>query len=362
MIDANILQTLQTQLVDHIRHGYGHVTQYALHLLYIFSGMEFALFGLLWAIQQEPQWRKLLLDVMKLSFLFFVIFHLNDGLHWILASFLQVSQDVHQQPDSAHHLMKLWDLAYMFSTHVFQSLQTSASQLKIPAINLIIGFGTLFSIGWMILNIVLQYAAFYLVGLFGLLLLPFSMLHHFKHWSTQIFQSLLSMGIRLATMLIVWGLAYGLWMHLRIPSLAAPYPFNFAMGVFLASLALAYLLHQLPKLAGNLLGTMVIPGAATDSGTTTVVNTTTSAQAMTSTMHAAPTSVAQATQAVQQATHLSAHATQAAASTVQVKTSQANTGLSKRDRNTLKSVSDKTLAQVRDAFKQMKQQGKGHGE
>lgn len=342
MINPEIVNTLQTQLITHLRESIGVVAQYALHLVYYLTAIEFALFGVMWAVQQQVQWGRLFKDVIKIGLVLWVILNADHMLQWILQSFLQVAHDISPKADLQNivtHPVKLWTQVYQFSMNVINPDTKSMVHQKVN-LNAAIGLGILLSTLWIVLNVILQYTAFYFTGVFALLLLPFSLLKPLGQWHVTVFAQLLKAGMRVAVMLTVLAAYMVMWAKADLTSLVPPYPLNLVLAVFLSTTVLAYLMHKLPGLIANGFGQLMPSVEVTVSPEAATTNVSVNAAASAASLQSTPAAMTAATQ-------LSAGHASATSTTVSPAT-QPTTGsaLSREDKDLLKA------SQLEGHFKQ----------
>ncbi len=268
-LDAAAISLVQAGVLDHLIRGFAAITQYALNLLYIFVGFEVVVFGLLWALQQESGWGRLLLKVIKIGLIFFIIQHFGGVIGSVVASFADVGSKLAPVPhltDTFYNPALLWKYGYNSSVALLKAGSAVNVSVGLAMVQISLGLGILLCFALLGIQIVLQLVGFYFTSLLGLLLIPLGVFSPATQMLEQVIQSILKAGVRVLVLFIVVGAAITTWHLFGLDKQAINVTVNEALGLFDSALLFAYLAIRLPGLVANVVGRLQLDRLVAQAG------------------------------------------------------------------------------------------------
>lgn len=289
LIDPATFNLIQNTFLEHLSNSFDVISKYALNLLYIFATLEITVFGLLWALQQNVAWEKLIFKIIKIGLIFFIIQNYPWIFGVIVKSFINISGNVIDNKHFDSLLInpaKIWKYGYDTSISLLK-LATNSSAFGLVLIETILGMGILLVFGLFGIQIVLQTVGLYLVGIIGLILLPFGAFNLSSNMLEKVIQSIFKAGTRVLTLIIITGIAmivFANFSEIDLASSSAQYNINQPLGLFFTALMFLYLAIKLPNIAADTVGAINI--SASDNSTSEnigagIVNSGVGAQAST---------------------------------------------------------------------------------
>lgn len=270
-LDVTAVTLIQTNLLNNLINGFSVVTQYALNLLYIFTGFEVVIFGLLWAFQQEAQWGRLFFKVLKIGIIFFIIDHFVKLIGSIIGSFATIGGLVASSSHLGETIFNpalLWKYGYDSSLALLQAGSAANVSVGLSMVQIFLGIGILLCFALLGIQIVLQVVGFYFVSLMGLILLPLGVFSPATSMFEQVISSILKAGVRVAVLLLVVGVATATWHLFQLDKKPISMTINEALGLFDSALLFAYLSMRLPKLVAGVVGRLQLDRLVAQAGST----------------------------------------------------------------------------------------------
>lgn len=303
LIDPGSINLIQNTFLAHLSSAFDVVSKYALNLLYLFATLELALFGLLWALQQNVAWEKLFFKIIKIGLIFFII----QSYPWIFGaitkSFVIIGGDVVDTKHIANLMLnpaRIWKYGYDVSLGLLK-LAASGSAIGLVLIQTVLGMGILFVFGMLGIQVVLQVVGLYFIALLGLILLPFGAFNPGSNMLEKAVQNIFKAGARVMTLIIVVGIGMIVLANfspIDINSTTPTYNINQPLGLFFTALLFLYLAIKLPPIAAETIGAFSMRFGESEAGQTGgFTRESTSIQA-TSPTNGTPTSAMQAATSV----------------------------------------------------------------
>lgn len=259
LIDPGAINLIQNTFLEHLSNSFDVISKYAVNLLYLFAVLELALFGLLWALQQNNAWEKLFFKIFKIGLIFFLI----QSYPWIFGtitkSFINIGGSVLDTTRVAKLFInpaKIWSYGYDVSIGLLK-LAASGSAIGLVLIQTILGMGILFVFGMLGIQLVFQIVSLYLVALLGLILLPFGAFDPGSNMLEKAVQNVFKAGARVMTLIIVIGIGMMVLTNfspIEITNTNSNYNINQPLGLFFTALLFLYLAIKLPPIAAESIG------------------------------------------------------------------------------------------------------------
>lgn len=256
-IDSGVITLVQTTFLQHLSATFQTVAVYALRLLYLFATLEVVVFGLVWALQRDVGWGKLLFKVLKIGLIFFIIQNFPWLLNTIISSFTALSNLVVANSKVAQFIFNpavIWQYGYDAGIHLFQAA-TTTNNFAMVLIQIALGAGILLVFGLLGIQIVLQVVGFYLVAFTGLILLPFGTFTPSRRMFDKTIQSVLQAGVRLMVLICIIGIGITIWDSFDLTSMTEK-SINISqpLGLFFTTLLFLLLAIHLPKIVAASVG------------------------------------------------------------------------------------------------------------
>lgn len=263
LIDPATLNLVQNTFLQHLSDSFDVVSKYALDLLYIFATLEIVIFGLLWALQQNVAWEKLIFKIIKIGLIFFIIQSYPLIFGAIVKSFITIGGNIVDNKHFGDLLInpaKIWKYGYDVSIGLLK-LAANGSAIGLVLIHIILGMGILLVFGLFGIQIVLQMVGLYLVAIISLILLPFGAFNLSSNMLEKSLQSIFKAGTRVMTLIIITGIAMLVFTNFSEISLAMDNPqynINQPLGLFFTALLFLYLAIKLPNIAAETVGAITM--------------------------------------------------------------------------------------------------------
>lgn len=259
MIDATVVSLLQNSLLDHAQSGVSQITGYAQNLIYLLTIIEIGLLGLLWTIHQDSMWGELIFKIIKIGLIFFIVSNAPYLLKLITQSFAQISSDIGAQSQTATYVKnpgKLWAFVYDSSIKLLKQAAQHDAGSSLGLIQILLSFGIILSMTMMIVQIIFQLAAFYLVSIFSLLFLPLGVLNVGQPFIGNSITQVLRAGVRVLVVLLVVSIAITIWSSFGLdnPDSTIQLKINSSLGLFISAFVFAYLATKLPNIVAQAVG------------------------------------------------------------------------------------------------------------
>lgn len=259
MIDASVVTLLQNSLLDHAQSAVSQITQYATNLIYLLTIIEIGLLGLMWTIHQDSMWGELIFKIIKIGLIFFIVSNAPYLIKVITESFAQISSQIGAQSQTADYVMnpaKLWTFAYDSSMKLLKHAAKAQGGTGLALIQTFLGLGIILSMVMLIVQVVFQLAAFYLVSVFGLLFLPLGVLNMGQPFIGNSVTQILRAGVRVLVVLLVVSIAITVWSSFGLDdkSSTIQLTINSSLGLFISAFVFAYLAAKLPSVVAQAVG------------------------------------------------------------------------------------------------------------
>lgn len=257
-IDPGTITLVQTTFLQHLNATFSVTATYALRMLYLFATLEIVIFGLVWALQRDVNWGKLLFKVLKISIIFFIIQNFPWLLNSIISSFAALSGIVISGGKAvAQYIFNpaiIWQYGYDAGLHLLQAA-TLSTNFGMVLIQVFLGGGILLVFGLLGIQVVLQVIAFYLVAFAGLILLPFGTFSPSSKMFDKTVQSVLQAGVRVMVLIIIIGIGVTVWDTFNLTEAAGGHiKISQPLGLFFTALLFLYLAIQAPKIVAASVG------------------------------------------------------------------------------------------------------------
>jgi len=266
-IDAGTLTLIQTTFLQHLNSAFVVVGYYALRLLYLFAILELVIFGLVWAMQREASWGRLIFKVLKIGLIFFIIQNFAWILNSIITSFAKLAGIVVSNQKLAAFIFnpaQIWQFGYDAGLQLLQQAATGEA-LGLVLIKIILGVGILLVFGLLGIQLILQIVAFYLVAFTALIFMPFGTFTASGAMFDKSIQAVLQAGIRLMVLIIVIGIGATIWDTILLTKASSEVAnINQPLGLFFTALLFLYFAVQLPTIVSDAVGE--ISGSMLDFG------------------------------------------------------------------------------------------------
>ncbi len=259
-LDPGVVTKIAGVFIEKLQLAWLLVANYAYNSLYLFAAFELVMFGLLWALQRNGGIERLFFRVIKIGLIFFIISNYSWLIELILRSFTQISCDVVDLETLRTFLSdpsKLWQFGYDAGVNILK-VATNEQGLGLALIQILLGLGILFNFGCLGIQVVLQLVGFYLVALGGLIVLPFGVFEPTRKLFDEGVRSLIKAGMRLMTTMIIVGVMVTIWNQFDLETLTGTDDFNLnlPLGLFFSAFLALALLKYLPKMIGEMVGTL----------------------------------------------------------------------------------------------------------
>lgn len=255
-IDPGAINLIQTTFLQHLQDAFVWGSRYATNLLYLFAGIELAIFGLIWALQQGGGWDRLFFKVLKIGLIVFIVQNYSYLFHVIIQSFANLGGAIVHPPGLNELIFNpahIWKYGYNIGLDLIKGAVLS-NGVGLTLTLLVLGMGILCVFGLLGIQIVLQIVGFYLIAFISLIFLPFGVFEPTAHMFEKSIQSLLKSGVRVMVLIMVIGVAMITWKTLGLSQIKAPYNINVPLGLFFTTLLFLYLSIKLPKMAASAIG------------------------------------------------------------------------------------------------------------
>jgi type IV secretory pathway TrbL component len=256
-LDPSVVTLIQSNFLQHVGAAFGVVSHYALNLLYIFTALEVALFGIGWALQQEAGWGKLFFKVVKIGLIFTIIYNYPDLLSSIINSFATIAGMVVNKAKLDALIFnptQIWQYGYDFGIFLLKSA-TEVSGMGLIIILTSLGMGVLLVFALLGIQVVVQLVGFYFVALVALILLPLGIFEPSRRMFDRSVQTVLQAGVRVMTVIVVIGVAALVWDGFKLEDMGEVMGnLNQSLGLFFSALLFLFLAIYLPRLAASVVG------------------------------------------------------------------------------------------------------------
>ncbi len=255
-LNPMILNTIQQDVVSHFSSAYSQIGGYASDLFYLLAVIELALFGLVWALRQEASWGLFFFKIIKLGAIFLIIRSYPYILQTLINGFTDTA--FHGSGSSASGVFfnpgKIWKYGFDASLSMLKlSVQYGTPNISLGMLYLFLGFGSLLLFALIGAEIIVITAAFYVVSLVALLLIPFGTLTVTKNFLEQAISGVMQMGARMFGLIMVLGVGVSAWGSLGA-SIDQNTKIDTLLGFFFATLVIFVLAIKVPKLAATAVG------------------------------------------------------------------------------------------------------------
>lgn len=266
-LDPASLSFIQGYFLERLSTHFHLIIAYATNLLYFFLIFEIIFAGICFAVQQSAVWERLLFQVIKLGFVFFIITNFPYIITLIINSFAFVgvkAVHVDNLGDIMLNPAGLWQYGFNSGVKLLK-VATEVGGIGLPIIDATLGIGILLVFGLFAIQIMIQVLGFYVIALTGVFLMPFGVFTPCADMFAQVVQSLLKAGVRVMVMMIIVGIAIGCWNIFNVTNTDLSASVVLALGLFFSTLAFLCLSVALPKMAAEAVGKISWQPRYTDS-------------------------------------------------------------------------------------------------
>lgn len=258
-IDPNVVTKIQAVFLNNIYPAFSKIADYAFKLLYLFTVLELAMFGMIWALQRDIAWEKLIFKIIKIGLIFFVIQNYPYLIETIMHSFIKLSGVIVNKAEAAQYVFnpaKIWQYGYDFGVNLLHSATTAGSNFGLAMIYILLGVGILLVFGLLGIQMVVQMLSFYLVALGSLIFLPFGAFSLGRNMFDKAVQAVFQAGIRLMGLITVIGIAMIIWDSFGLIDIQDNQNpnINQCLGLFFSALLFLCLAFYLPKILSQVVG------------------------------------------------------------------------------------------------------------
>lgn len=253
-LDPGLFSQVQTSMVSTLNTVLMASIGYSQDLLYLTASIEVVLFALLWILQGNNAFGRLILTVLKIGFILMVINEFNTWLNQLLDSFSQISANA-ANADAAFQLLKapgqIWQFGYDSAILLLKTASNDGVNLGLSLLLTTLGLGILLVFGLIGARLVVQLAAFYVTALIALLFLPLGVLRPTADFAYRGLQSVLKSGVALLTLMLILTVATSIWQGNPLPT---EFNLNQVLGVFFSGLIFLLMAQWLPNIAASAVG------------------------------------------------------------------------------------------------------------
>jgi len=258
-IDPNVVTKIQSVFLDKLYPAFSKIAGYAVKLLYLFAVLELAMFGMIWALQRDIAWEKLIFKIIKIGLIFFIIQNYPYLVETIMHSFIKLAGVIVNDAEAAQYIFnpaKLWQYGYDFGVNLLHSATNAGSNFGLAMIYILLGIGILLVFGLLGIQMVVQMLSFYLVALGSLIFLPFGAFSLGRNMFDKAVQAVFQAGIRLMGLITVIGLAMIIWDSFGLIDIQDNQNpnINQCLGLFFSALLFLCLAFYLPKILSQVVG------------------------------------------------------------------------------------------------------------
>lgn len=253
-LDPGIYSQVQTSLLSTLNGVLTASIGYSQSLLYLTAGIEVVLFALLWMLQGNNAFGRLIVTVLKIGFILMVINQFNAWLSELLDSFYQISANASNVKEAFQLLEapgQIWQYGYNSAILLLKTASNDGLSVGLSLLLTTLGLGILLVFGLIGARLVVQLAAFYVTALIALLFLPLGVLKPTADFAYRGLQSVLKSGVALLTIILVLTVAMSIWQG---HALAADFNLNQVLGIFFSGLIFLMMTQWLPGIAASAVG------------------------------------------------------------------------------------------------------------
>ena len=220
----------------------------------------------MWALRQASSFDKLFLKGFKICFIFFLVTHFPHLCNLVLKSFFQIAGTVGATKNLTHIIFNpalLWQYGYDPGVNLLK-MATESSGIGLPFLELVLGFGILFTFALLIIQIIVQILSFYFISFAAIIALPFGVFTFGSDMLNQALTNVLKAGVRVMVVIIITGIAANIWNLYGIVKITPESNLNPILGLLFSGLLFLSLLRYLPKITASTIGNLFIqqPSAA----------------------------------------------------------------------------------------------------
>lgn len=259
MIDATVVTLLQNSLLDHVQSGVTKITDYAQSLIYVLAIIEIGLLGLLWTIHQDSLWGELIFKIIKIGLIFFIVSNAPYLLKLVAQSFAEISAKIGGQSGASSYIVnpgKLWSFVYDFCVKLLKNAAKLGPDTSLALTQIALAFGIIVSMVMLIVQVILQLTAFYLVSIFSLLFLPLGVLNVGQPFIGNSVTQVLRAGVRVFVVLFIVSVSITIWSSFGLGDQGSnlELTLNNSLGMFISAFVFAYLATKLPNIIAQTVG------------------------------------------------------------------------------------------------------------
>lgn len=254
-IDVTSINSIEGLLLTNIISGFSTLTGYASHLLYYFTAFEIIFAGFAWVLYQNQYAERLFSQLIKIGVVLFIIENFTSLINSILGSALTIGaqlshggiQNVLLNPGI------LWQYGYNFAVSLLQ-VSASAEGFSLPLILMVMGFGILFVVAILGIQVFVQVVSFYLVAAMSLIFLPLSVFSPLRDFLSQSMKSLLQATVRLMVQMLIVSAALAVWSEMSLQNFTPDMNINQPLGFLFSGLLFVLASAYLPRVAEKVIG------------------------------------------------------------------------------------------------------------
>lgn len=253
-LDPGIYSQVQTSMVSTLNTVLAASIGYSQDLLYLTAGIEVVLFALLWILQGNNAFGRLILTVLKIGFILMAINEFTTWLDQLLNSFSQISanaSNAHQALQLLETPGQIWQFGYDSAILLLKTASNDGLSVGLSLLLTTLGLGILLVFGLIGARLVVQLAAFYVTALVSLLFLPLGILRPTSDFAYRGLQSVLKSGVALLTLMLILTVATSIWQGNALPT---DFNLNQVLGVFFSGLIFLLMAQWLPGIAASAVG------------------------------------------------------------------------------------------------------------
>jgi P-type conjugative transfer protein TrbL len=274
--DPGIYSQIQNNVFDTMNSVLTNTIGYSQDLLYLCASIEVVLFALMWAIQGNNAFGRLIFTILKIGFLLMVIDEFSSWLGLLLSSFGQISEKAANSAEAFQLLTapgEIWQYGYDNALVLLKTASMDGISMGLSLLLTTLGLGILLIFGLLGARLIVQIAAFYTTALVALIFLPFGILKPTADFAYRGLQSVIKSGVGLLSLILILTIATGLW-HSQGGPLPANFNLNQVLGLFFSGLVFLLLAQLLPKIAASAIG-HITPLVSESSHSTSTTSSTT---------------------------------------------------------------------------------------
>ena len=256
-MNGEVFKNLQMHFIQYISHSFNAMEAVGHSLFYVLAGLEFALFGLAWAIRQDESMGVFMIKLLKLGLFFMLITQFRVIMQWIINGFTVMGFTVGGQRTAIYFFSpdKLWSFAAKTGVSMMKlSAQYGSYNTAMSTIYLILGLGILVLFTLIIAQVILSVVLFYLLSVFALFILPLGLVKVLQDYFAQMMQLIFKAGARVFGVIVVLGIGQVTWSTMNVKVISETTSLGKPLALFLITLVILVLMIRIPALLSEAIG------------------------------------------------------------------------------------------------------------